>query len=140
MFGTLAIPFALDGRWTAAAWALEGAGIVWIGLRQKQTLAWVFGVLVQIGAWVSYIGSVSGLSSEVAAQSNLWLGFLLLAGTGFAMAMNFRQQTQAGIDQDGVGEGTVSPLFVTLSTVFLGFAALWLLAVHGPKSICTATG
>ena len=35
VFGTLAIPLALDGRWTAAAWALEGAAMVWIGVRQQ---------------------------------------------------------------------------------------------------------
>ncbi|MYM70102.1 DUF2339 domain-containing protein [Pseudoduganella sp. FT55W] len=54
VFGTLAIPFALDGRWTSAAWALEGAGIVWMGLRQQRKLAWTFGLLVQVGAWVSF--------------------------------------------------------------------------------------
>ena len=48
VFGTLAIPFALDGRWTSAAWALEGAGIVWVGLRQRQTLAWAFVLLVAL--------------------------------------------------------------------------------------------
>ena len=31
VFGTLAIPLALDGRWTSAAWALEGAAILWAG-------------------------------------------------------------------------------------------------------------
>lgn len=125
VFGTLAIPFALDGRWTSAAWALEGAAIVWVGLRQKQTLAWVFGVLVQVGAWISYVASVGGLTPEIAAKSNLWLGFLLLAGTGFVMAMNFRRESRA------VGEGgdvRAPPIIATLATVFLGFAALWLLA------------
>jgi uncharacterized membrane protein len=131
VFGTLAIPFALDGRWTSAAWALEGAGIVWVGLRQKQTLAWVFGVLVQVGAWLSFVASVSGLQPEVAAHSNLWLGFLLLAGTGFAMAMNFRQESRQSAD--GTAEGatassTAGPLVATLATVFLGIAAVWLLA------------
>lgn len=119
VFGTLAIPFALDGRWTSAAWALEGAGIVWIGLRQRQTLAWVFGVLVQIGAWISFVGSVSGLTSEVAANANLWLGFLLLAGTGLAMAINFRKQLDAG--------EPLPPVVGVLATLFLGGAALWLL-------------
>ena len=33
VFGTLALPLALDGRWTSAAWALEGAAMVWVGLR-----------------------------------------------------------------------------------------------------------
>jgi uncharacterized membrane protein len=119
VFGSLAIPFALDGRWTSAAWALEGAGMVWVGLRQRQTLAWMFGLLVQFGAWVSFIGAVSGLDGVEAATANLWLGFLLLSATAFLMAMNFRVQTEEpGHRFD----------FAQVATFFLGFAALWMLA------------
>ncbi|HET6719556.1 MAG TPA: DUF2339 domain-containing protein, partial [Rhodocyclaceae bacterium] len=125
VFGTLAIPFALDGRWTSAAWALEGAGIVWVGLRQKQQLAWIFGLLVQVGAWLSFVASVSGLQPEVAAQSNLWLGFLLLAGTGLVMAMNFRRES---LRQRADGAAPIPPWMTTLAAVFLGSAAAWLLA------------
>lgn len=116
VFGTLAIPFALDGRWTSAAWALEGAGIVWIGLRQKQKLAWMFGLLVQFGAWLSFIGTVSGLSPVAALESNLWLGFVLLAVTAFLMATRFRRQ-----DTDSTG-------ITALASVFLAGATVWLLA------------
>ncbi|MTH46237.1 DUF2339 domain-containing protein [Intestinirhabdus alba] len=35
-FATLAIPLALSARWTAMAWALEGLGILWLGVRQRQ--------------------------------------------------------------------------------------------------------
>lgn len=118
VFGTLAIPFALDGRWTSAAWALEGAGIVWVGLRQRRTQAWLFGLLVQAGAWLSFLFSVGGLDPVAAAQSNLWLGFLLLAATAFLMATNFR--AQAG--QDGGAR------FGPIATVFLALAALWFVA------------
>src|ERR1043166_2270666 len=38
VFGTLAIPLGLDGRWTSAAWALEGAAIVWVGVRQRKQI------------------------------------------------------------------------------------------------------
>lgn len=117
VFGTLAIPFALDGRWTSAAWALEGAGIVWIGLRQKQTLAWMFGLLVQAGAWLSFFGTVSGLSAQRAMASNLWLGFMLLSVTAFLMATRFRAQQDKG-----------SKLFGALAAVFLAFASIWLIA------------
>ncbi len=118
VFGTLTIPFALDGRWTSAAWALEGAGMVWVGLRQRQTMAWVFGLLVQFGAWMSFLGSVAGLDPVSALQSNLWLGFLLLAATAFLMAMNFRRQTGASQTVD----------FVPFATAFLALAAIWMLA------------
>jgi uncharacterized membrane protein len=37
-FATMAIPLALDARWTAAAWALEGAALIWIGMRQQRHL------------------------------------------------------------------------------------------------------
>ena len=32
-FVTLAVPLALGARWTSAAWALEGAGAFWVGMR-----------------------------------------------------------------------------------------------------------
>ena len=35
VFATLAVPLALDARWTSATWALEGAAIVWVGVRQR---------------------------------------------------------------------------------------------------------
>jgi uncharacterized membrane protein len=38
VFATLAIPLALTARWTSAAWALQGAGMVWLGLRQDRRL------------------------------------------------------------------------------------------------------
>jgi uncharacterized membrane protein len=118
VFGTLAIPFALDGRWTSAAWALEGAGIVWVGLRQKQPLAWMFGLLVQAGAWISFTGTITGLTPEAALGSNLWLGFCLLAITAFLMATRFRAQQS---------EDQQRP-FMLLASVFLVFAAIWLVA------------
>ena len=35
-FTTLAIPLALSAQWTAMAWALEGLGILWLGVQQQQ--------------------------------------------------------------------------------------------------------
>lgn len=124
VFGTLAIPFALDGRWTSAAWALEGAGIVWIGLRQKQPLAWVFGLFVQAGAWISFLGSIAVTNQNGVHQSNLWLGFLLLAGTAFFMATRFRSQSSHPRE-----EGDNLPLvFSPIATVFLALASIWFVA------------
>lgn len=52
-FLTLAVPLALDGRWSAASWALEGAALIWVGCRQSRRLPKIFGALLQIAAGVA---------------------------------------------------------------------------------------
>lgn len=118
VFGTLAIPFAVDSRWTSAAWALEGAGVVWVGLRQRQRQTYLFGLLVQAGAWISFIASMVGLGPQSARESNIWLGFLLLAGTAFFMATTFRAQKDDEANEQ----------FPRMGAFFLAGAAIWLMA------------
>ena len=54
-FATVAIPLALDDRWTAAAWALEGAALVWVGVRQQGLLARLSGAALLFASGVAYI-------------------------------------------------------------------------------------
>jgi len=49
-FLTLAVPLALDSRWNAATWALEGSALIWIGCRQQRRLPRAFGALLTIAA------------------------------------------------------------------------------------------
>ncbi|WP_313465711.1 DUF2339 domain-containing protein, partial [Pseudomonas nitroreducens] len=58
VFGTLAIPLGLDARWTSAAWAVEGAGILWLGLRQQRPLARIFALLLQVGAALAFLAGL----------------------------------------------------------------------------------
>ncbi|WP_374472188.1 DUF2339 domain-containing protein [Arenimonas sp.] len=54
VFATLAIPLALTARWTSAAWAIQGAGMVWLGLRQERRLVRWSGLALLVlagGAW-----------------------------------------------------------------------------------------
>lgn len=77
VFGSLAIPLGLDARWTSAAWAVEGAGIFWLGLRQQRGLARAFALLLQFGAALAF---VSGLrSGELTLLDGAPLGALMLA-------------------------------------------------------------
>jgi uncharacterized membrane protein len=50
VFLTLAIPLALGNRMNSAAWALEGAGLIWIGCRQGRRMARALGALLEIAA------------------------------------------------------------------------------------------
>lgn len=54
VFVTLAIPLAFDGRWTSAAWAVEGAAIVWVSARQQRVLGRVFGAILVVAAGVRF--------------------------------------------------------------------------------------
>jgi len=59
-FATLAIPLAFDGRWTAAAWALEGAALVWVGMRQRRLLGRLAGAALVLIAGFFYLSDVIG--------------------------------------------------------------------------------
>jgi uncharacterized membrane protein len=37
-FATLAIPIAFSAQWTSCAWALEGAALAWLGVRQNRLM------------------------------------------------------------------------------------------------------
>lgn len=128
IFGTLAVPFALDARWTSAAWAVEGAGFVWFGLRNRRRLALIFGLLLQAGAWVSFIAAVSGLTADAALAANLWLGFLLLGSSAFIIATDLRKH--AG-DDDCMPE---------LASVGLLLAAIALLGACWSEAILRTAG
>lgn len=54
-FATIAIPLALDDRWTAVAWALEGAALVWVGVRQGGLLARASGVVLLAASGLAYV-------------------------------------------------------------------------------------
>jgi uncharacterized membrane protein len=54
VFATLAVPLALDARWTSATWALEGAALVWIGARQRHRAPRLFGLALQVAAGVAF--------------------------------------------------------------------------------------
>lgn len=128
IFGTLAIPFALDGRWTSAAWAVEGVGLAWLGLRRQQKVIWVFGLLLQVGAWWSFLAAATSLAPEAARTANLWLGFLLLAVSAFAIALRLRKQVD-----------DTAPM-LELACVGLTLAAAWLLAGGWTEAILRCSG
>jgi uncharacterized membrane protein len=91
IFATLTIPFALDARWTSAAWALQGFGFVWFGLQYRRQAIWICGLLLQVAAWVSFTIALSGFDIDTAMTAHLWLGFLLLAGSAYAVAVALRR-------------------------------------------------
>lgn len=86
IFLALVTPLALDARWTGAAWAIQGAGIVWIGLRQGRAWATVMGLLLQVGAALAYWGSHSRDADMLLFANGLFIGAVALALSAWTSA------------------------------------------------------
>lgn len=86
-FLTLAVPLALDGRWTSAVWAVEGAGVYWMARRQGRWLARAFGLPLQGLAAILYLDAHTGTSMGTWPVANpAFLGATMLAGAALVIA------------------------------------------------------
>ena len=86
IFGTLAIPLGLEGLWTGAAWAVEGAGMYWLGARQNRPYARAFAYLVMLGASYKLLQTVQYTPDAVGPLLHgSTIGPVLLAASTFAV-------------------------------------------------------
>lgn len=86
IFGTLAIPLGLEGSWTGAAWAIEAAGMYWLGQRQNRPYARAFSLLVLVGASCKllFATSINPFPDQALLEGAL-LGPFLLGCSALAM-------------------------------------------------------
>lgn len=87
-FLTLAVPLALDGHWSAATWALEGAALVWVGARQNRLLPRAAGLVLQVGAGLLF-GWRGGLGAgdPLPFINSGFLGAVMIAGAAVFSAI-----------------------------------------------------
>jgi uncharacterized membrane protein len=86
-FATLAVPLALDARWTAAVWAVEGAAVFWVGMRQARWMPRLFGLLLQGVAALSFMSTADRGGSALYPFANpMFVGAMMLALPAFAIA------------------------------------------------------
>jgi uncharacterized membrane protein len=79
IFATLAIPLAFDGRWTSAAWGLEGAAAYWVGAKQGRRLPRAFGLLLQFAAGVAFVVDAGRSFSDTPILNSFYLGCVFIA-------------------------------------------------------------
>lgn len=81
-FATLAVPLALDAQWTAGAWALEGAALVWVGVRQSRLLPRASGYLLQLGGGVALLSTAESMLQQDNQVTAFFTGALIVALAG----------------------------------------------------------
>ncbi|HSD38832.1 MAG TPA: DUF2339 domain-containing protein [Rhodocyclaceae bacterium] len=129
VFASLAMPLGLDAKWTSAAWAVEAAGIYWIGHRQQRPLARAFALLLQIGAICALLSDLafSIPSSSLIEGSALGAGMLGLALLANMVAHRWHITAEFVAAQHGVWDAELRPVFSTLG--------LWFLYLIAPLSL-----
>lgn len=97
IFASLAIPLAFDTRTTAAMWAVEGAGLLWLGVRQQRKLARAFGALLQVAAGAGFLIGLHRLTAGQPILNSAYLGALMLGVSGLASSywLHLNRQKQA---------------------------------------------
>jgi uncharacterized membrane protein len=126
IFASLAIPLGLDARWTSAAWAVEGAGIFWLGLRQQRPLARAFALLLQLGSALAFLSELR--SGESSLLEGAPLGALML---GVALLFSFYQLRKALSEQTSPWERKGLPVLACLGLTFLYLLAPFFFFTHG---------
>lgn len=126
IFASLAIPLGLDARWTAAAWAVEGAGIFWLGMRQHKTLARAFALLLQLGSTLIFLSELR--SGTGTLLQGLPLGALLL---GVALLFTFYQVHKSLPEQTRSWERQGAPWLAALGLACAYLLPALLLSTQG---------
>lgn len=114
VFATLAIPLALSAQWTTVAWAVEGAAVFWLGMRQNRLLARGFGLLLQLGAGIAFLGVVGRWYVPNFNHGDFWTP-LITALAGLVSAFT--------VERIGTLRLSLSERF--LQPVLLIWSALW---------------
>lgn len=113
VFATLAVPLAFDARWTAAAWAIEGAGIVWVGVRQHRMVVRLFGAALQLLAGIAFIVSTRDGHGPWIFLDGIFLGAMTLAVSAMISSYHlWRNRARGAPDQ-------------VLEWLLLGWGVIW---------------
>lgn len=136
IFGSLAIPLGLEGEWTSAAWAVEAAGIYWVGVRQNRLPGRVFALLLMFGASVYFALDLRPGSGMHAIEGS-WLGCLLLILSAAWIYRLMRTAPEGCLHAD---EATVRPWVIGASCLFLALLPFLLCSIDWASAALTLVG
>ena len=95
-FLTLAVPLAASAQWTAAAWALEGSALLWVGVRQRRGLPIAAGLALHAAAALALLRALSTAAITVAPEfSGFTLNLVVFAATAFAASLMLNRAISA---------------------------------------------
>jgi len=98
IFATLAVPLAFTGPTTSATWAIEGAAVTWLAVRQRRLVAFAFGLLMQLAAAGAFVvGTVLSFShaASLPVLNGAYLASVLIALAGIFTGWRLHGRSEA---------------------------------------------
>ena len=118
VFGTLVIPFALSAEATAGAWALEGLGAVWLGLRQRRLRVLASGLALMALGGLTLLMALARVFVAGQHTPSQLLNALLISAAGLGAARF-------------LGRDDSRPWHASLAVVLVGWGTVWLAVAAG---------
>lgn len=118
VFGTLVIPFALSAEATAGAWALEGLGAVWLGLRQARLRVLATGLALMVLGGFTLMMALSRYDAAGLHAPSQLLNAVLIAAAGLGAARF-------------LGRDDSRPLHAPGAFALVGWGTVWLAVAAG---------
>lgn len=121
IFASMAIPFALAPTQTAAAWGLEGLGLLWLGSRQNRLSVRGFGLLLQLAAGF-FVLVRQDFSQDSAFLNGTFISSMMMAIAGILSARLLSTSFKGKQNWEK-----------SLSPFLLGWGLLWLFGGFGDQ-------
>ncbi len=127
VFLTLVIPFALDAHSTSGAWSLEGAGLVWLGLRQQRVAPRLFGYALLLLAGIAMFHALERHGMPTRFFNALLFNGVLAGAASLAAAYFVKRHGEfiasAAVDSPWRIEANAEPWLIGWGTLWLVLAA-----------------
>jgi len=95
LFGTLSVPLALEGGWTTATWAVEAAGMYWLGSRQHRAYSRAFALaLMGLASMRTLAGIGYSDAPDTPWLTGSVLSMVILATSGLFIGLVHRRASQ----------------------------------------------
>jgi uncharacterized membrane protein len=129
IFLSVAVPYALSAGQTAGVWALQGAGMIWIGVRQRRAATRLLGLVLQAGAALALAAGHPYPSPEAFLNPFFWpAAMLAVAGAVSAYWMDRLEPSRLPWDQGA------APMLLTWGLAWWLGAGLHELLLHYPST------
>ncbi len=126
IFASMAIPFALAPTQTAAAWALEGAGLLWLGSRQNRLSVRTFGLILQVGAGLIFLARFNHVAEMKPFINGQFISSMMMAVAGVISARLLFKEFEGR----RVWEKGISPIVLAWGLLWLFSGFVYQLLAH----------